>query len=50
MDYPPGAEGRSLVKSSLQDALKGEGDKFEALAQVELGLKLHPEKREAGRS
>lgn len=49
--YPPEAEARSLVKSSLQDALEGEGDKLEALTRVELALELHPEKGgEAGRS
>lgn len=39
-------DGWSLIKSSLQDALKWEGDKFEALAWVELILELHPEKGE----
>lgn len=32
----------SVIEASLQDALKGEGDKFEALAGVELVLELHP--------
>lgn len=36
--------GRSLVESSLQDALEREGDKLEALARVELVLELDPER------
>lgn len=32
----------SLIESPLQDALEGEGDKLEALARVELVLKLNP--------
>lgn len=34
---------QSLIKATLQDALKRKGDKLEALARVELVLKLHPE-------
>lgn len=37
----------SLIKSPLQDALKWEGDKLEALPCVELVLELHPERRRA---
>lgn len=39
------AEARSLVESSLQDALEREGDKLEALARVELVLELNPERK-----
>lgn len=40
--------GLSLIKTTLQDALKWERNKFEALSCIELVLELHPENRTKG--
>lgn len=39
---------RSVIEAPLQDALKWEGDEFEALTCVELVLEFHPKGKTPG--